>query len=610
MKFKGLREYSVLFVIVLAGAFLRFYNLDFQSLWLDEIHTMNEADPSLSLKGVYEKVLLADPHPPLYFYLTHFVLKVFGYTSVVLRSFSALLGLGGIIAIYFLGRELINKKVGLYASALLSVNYFHVYYSQEGRMYALLFLMTTLAFYCLIRFIRQPGWRSALMYGLSAAGMLYCHFFALFTFCSQALILLIFVLYPYGVSRAKFLVLSMVAGLTAVLLFLPTYEIFQKAATRDSIWIPMPGPDVYTQTLADFFGGAEVVVLLSAVLALLALNRMLGERASVKLGMDPQKDKYVFAFVLLFSWGIITLLLPLIRTYTALPLLINRYFINLVPAVILVVSMGLYTVRMHISRMLLIGALVAFSLVDIFLVKKYYHTVGKTQFRELSNFILRHHTGSEPVVSSLGWYFPYYLQNGEKNLPLVDKSLQDYVNDLSRGKTMPPSFWYVDAHGRTYDLDYFGQRFLSYQYRLVYNLQLYNGWLHKYVRVDDGLEQTALPAQQNDSCKFNIEHFRNDSTILTVKGWAYIEGKPATHTRINAVVTNGTSSFKMRTKTDNRPDVTAYFKSSYDLSRSGFNASAYLHRLPPGTYTVGILLVNDSTGERAYIETPHTFVKL
>ena len=61
----------------------------------------------------------------------------------------------GMVAIYLLAKELMNKKVALFSIALLAVNYFHIYYSQEARMYAMMFTTTVFAFYFLIRFIKN-----------------------------------------------------------------------------------------------------------------------------------------------------------------------------------------------------------------------------------------------------------------------------------------------------------------------------------------------------------------------------------------------------------------------------------------------------------------------
>jgi uncharacterized membrane protein len=73
-----IRENKLLTIVIVVGAILRFYNLDFQSVWLDEIHTLNEANPNLTFIEVYESVFQGEQMPPLYFYIIYVLFKVFG----------------------------------------------------------------------------------------------------------------------------------------------------------------------------------------------------------------------------------------------------------------------------------------------------------------------------------------------------------------------------------------------------------------------------------------------------------------------------------------------------------------------------------------------------
>ena len=75
-------------------------------------------------------------------YEVDFIFKVFGYTTFVARLFSAILGILSIYGINILGKELINKKVGLISALILTINPFHLYFSQEARPYILLFLFS------------------------------------------------------------------------------------------------------------------------------------------------------------------------------------------------------------------------------------------------------------------------------------------------------------------------------------------------------------------------------------------------------------------------------------------------------------------------------------
>jgi hypothetical protein len=54
-----------LMIILFLAAILRIYHIDFQSVWLDEIHTINEANPSLSFSEMYQMMMITEPHPPL-----------------------------------------------------------------------------------------------------------------------------------------------------------------------------------------------------------------------------------------------------------------------------------------------------------------------------------------------------------------------------------------------------------------------------------------------------------------------------------------------------------------------------------------------------------------
>ena len=55
----------MLLVLLAAAAFFRFYNLTYESLWLDEIYSMRGSDPNTSLSDVYE--YSKHDQPPLFF---------------------------------------------------------------------------------------------------------------------------------------------------------------------------------------------------------------------------------------------------------------------------------------------------------------------------------------------------------------------------------------------------------------------------------------------------------------------------------------------------------------------------------------------------------------
>ena len=70
-------NYTVLLILVLATA-LRFYHIDYQSVWLDEICSILEANPEIKWSDLEATIMLSDPHPQLYFALLKILFQLFG----------------------------------------------------------------------------------------------------------------------------------------------------------------------------------------------------------------------------------------------------------------------------------------------------------------------------------------------------------------------------------------------------------------------------------------------------------------------------------------------------------------------------------------------------
>ncbi|MFQ5812678.1 MAG: glycosyltransferase family 39 protein [Anaerolineae bacterium] len=144
---------ALLLILVLA-AFLRFYRLDGQSLWADEGNSVSLSGRSLDL---ITAGAAHDIHPPLYYYLLHFWVRVFGSSEFAVRALSALLGTALVYLTYLLGRRLSNYWLGLVAAFLSAISPFQVYYSQEARMYILLAALSALSIYFFIRFLEAEA---------------------------------------------------------------------------------------------------------------------------------------------------------------------------------------------------------------------------------------------------------------------------------------------------------------------------------------------------------------------------------------------------------------------------------------------------------------------
>ncbi len=592
--------------ILAVGAFLRFYKLDFQSPWLDELHTLLEADPAQTLSGVYASLVAAEPHPPLYFYIIYLLFSVFGHSIIVVRAFSAVVGIAGIFATYLLGKEIADKKTALIAASLLSVNIFHIYYSQDGRPYSLLFFGSALAFYLLIRLIKNPNPRNAILYGAGASLMLYGHFFGLFSLVAQYLILLIVLWVSPAEERKRFFTICVLsAGGTAVL-FSPSIGLFLQAANIENIWIPMPGAEAYTEIYKEFFGHSEIVIALAALPVLLYFLR-LSQLNHTRNGFESIiANKSLFGAMVLLLWIATVLFIPLVRTYTALPLIVSRYFINILPAVVLIIAIGIRHMKSAAVRNAFLGVFVLFSLNHLFLVKKYYSSVSKSQFREVSEILIKQGAADAPVVSSLSWYYSYFLNNEAVPKSLVQSDLESYVQNIEQDSTLVKPFWYSDGHGRPYSLSPKSQEFLASKFLVLEDVQMYGAWAKYYVPLEKTTDLKQLPFENpnevnRDKVNYFIESFEDHESTATLSGWIYFLNQTSEHSKISILLVREGEVWEVPSVTVHRDDVTSYFKSQFNLARSGFSAIIQKERLKAGTYTVAIKIGDSQTKMKAVV---------
>jgi len=517
-----------LLLIIAIGAVLRFYKIDYQSLWIDEIYSMLQASPEKSFTGIYKTLRESDPHPPLYYFSLHVFLSVFGDTSLVARIFSALCGVAGIVAIFYLGKELLNKKVGLIATIIVSVNYFHIYYSQEARMYSLMFLTTTVSFLYLSKFIKNSSKRNLILYSIFSALMIYTQFFSLFTLFAQYLILLYFVIRPYNTTSKKFLIQSICAGLITFFIYIPAIPIFLKTSEMQSIWIQLPEIDVYTKMFKEFFGFAEIVLFIVSG-AIIWFFIKLFNRDNTREGyIDPLKDRQIFTFIIILTWILITLLIPLASSYLKLPMIVSRYFINILPAIVLVVAAGLYYIKNDALRFLLILFFCVFSLNDVIIVKDYFSKVTKTEFREITHDMIKRTHKNTTVVVYWSWLLPYYFEDSSL-IEVRGNTLDEYVTNLRTKNSPTKSFWYLDGHYRPYTLNSENQAYLDKNYRIKNKLEYLDCWANFYVPINgESSQNSSLGIEMFKPSNFdsdgNLVFFENtisNSDFITLEKGKY-----------------------------------------------------------------------------------------
>lgn len=160
-------------LVILALA-LRLYDLTGESLWYDEAYSVWISDMDIgSLRILWEWKIQF----PLYYLLFHYWLRLFGQGEWAVRLFGALAGVATILPMYWLGKELFDRRVGALGALLLAVNPYHVWYSQEVRLHSWGVLLAVLSLYAFWRSMQSGRWGWLVGYALVTGLGLHVHYY-------------------------------------------------------------------------------------------------------------------------------------------------------------------------------------------------------------------------------------------------------------------------------------------------------------------------------------------------------------------------------------------------------------------------------------------------
>jgi len=500
-----------LIAIIILAIFLRFLALDRQSLWLDELHTMNEASPRLSLKELFSYLVCCDEHPPLYFFAEKFLFIVFGYTSMVARSLSAILGIGSVWLMYLAGKELNGKRLGLIAAAFTCVNYYNIQYSQEARDYIMAFFFAALSFLFFFRLIKKAGRKNIWFYALSALAVMYSHYYGLFLVAGQFLTAGILWILEKG-DRKQLFRNFLICAIIIVIGYLPWLSILKDMAQIKSFWIGAIDTNFAENFFYGYFGNSGLLKpLLIFALIYFCINVMkVGLPVSERIKSSPLQ----LSFITFFLTILITYMIPYLRSLLVVPMLFDRYTIVVLPAFILAIAFGFDLIASNGIRSILITVFLLLSLTDIFVVKKFYTTIRKTQFRELTEYIVRDKRYQFPIVNErTSWQHQYYLDHYHyKGRVLVGK--KEAIVDSILSKSSPAydlqGFWIIGAHGNEAKLADASRAALDTAYDLLEDTAFYDAWAQLYISkhsVSDQLRVIGMDKFPNNVATLDNQRY-------------------------------------------------------------------------------------------------------
>ena len=425
----------LLLAVLALAAFLRLFALGSESLWLDE--AMSVSSSKTSLWSIAQTTASQDVHPPLYYFILHFWMLLFGQTETAIRSLSACLGIVSVFLMYKVGQELFDRKTGLIAGFLMAISAFAIAYSQEARPYALMLMLTLLSFFLFARILKAEVKSKAhiVLYTLVNILLAYTHIFGLFIIGAQVLYFILFQR-RYAGARLAF----WGAQAVTVVAFSPWIYVLFAYTFKGTIevlnWIPEPSLYIVARSMGSLAGAGYLWAALGVILVLiifcLCLAGVFYSPNPLKQHGAPESSKSsklskLAALIteprtaLLLIWFLFPLVIALVLSFAVRPIFATRYLIGITPVFYLLAARGIEGVNSFMKSRATQANLAAFSLIALVAIisapglYNYYAHPQKEQWREATTLIEQMAQPGDAVVFSEDadrYPFDYYYRDG------------------------------------------------------------------------------------------------------------------------------------------------------------------------------------------------------
>lgn len=341
--FVGSERVQVL-ICLFVGLATGLFRLGDKGLWGDEVWEVSWPQQQGFVETYLRLRVL--PDLPLHYLLTK-VATLVSTNEFIVRLPSLLLGVAAVVLLYYLGRDLFGKWVGLVAALLLAVAPYHVWYTQDARPYAGLACYSLLSLFCFCRLLTRPSILAFAGFTLATVLNLTNHLFGLFPLMVEGLAALVWLVYTLNAfvrsegdarrqigARIRRVVIGLAISMVIVILLtLPLYggilEYIRNRAADPVPSVPfVPNAEFIEGLFGALGAGTGVWFYLFMGLAL------------VGLGCALYRRQYVF--MLMLAW----LLVPNLVLWIAQPQHIFhiRYVLFLQPTYLLLVACGVLEV--------------------------------------------------------------------------------------------------------------------------------------------------------------------------------------------------------------------------------------------------------------------------
>jgi hypothetical protein len=376
---KNILSLSIFFILI--GIFLRFYQLNFENYWFDELIDFWVADPNISINATFYRRddLIADQTPYLFQLLLKIYLDFFGYDPEIGRHVPLIFGVLSIPLVGILSYQVAKNNSFLLTILLVSINIYLIKYSQETRTYTLVFLLSTinLIFYYKIIFSDLTYFKKIYIFSLFVI-------FSVLSLSAQPFVFIIFFsqiiysVYSFFAFKKKNFLFLLSIPLILIIYLIINYNYLIAQLSYNEYFLEHENWKFYYNYYFSRFFGSKIMglIYLSTLIFLIIRFR--------KKILFTSNNYLPLIFILFFSY-----LIPLFYAFLKTPVLTDRYIIFVLIPILILISTLIFEIDNRKLKIFLLTSILIPTIINNYIEIKY-RLNTKPEFTKLLNILEKH----------------------------------------------------------------------------------------------------------------------------------------------------------------------------------------------------------------------------
>lgn len=399
----------VFFILLFLSISMRLVNLS-DGLWLDEIWSMIMSAPSKSVMDIIN-ACKTDTHPPLFDLILHFFLRFFGDNPINGRILALLFGFIGTFATFYYTLRISNRySAAMIAFGLVSLSYFHIYYSEEGRFYTFIYLLSLAILSHLYLYLTEKNKMHIFLFTFFSVLLVYTHYYGIILLLALSIGVLI--LWFKKLIETRFFLNIVLSGVTILIVFSPWLSYMFSGQEKES-WMQVPKLWNFFEYLYNYTGKNPVEFLFVLI--------------GIFLSTGLWKTNKIL-YTLLYSSIVFGFLIPFLISYFKLPMLHIRYTFIYFPSIVLLVA--LYWDQSRLikvnAKRFVYGIVVLSIIINFFFINDYTKGTHKEPWKEIAEDLSKKNFNTESsVYSEQEFYLNFYLSQYDHPNAFGIREVQD-----------------------------------------------------------------------------------------------------------------------------------------------------------------------------------------